>query len=135
MGRFRVAQGRHVLELAVVVVPLIAILALQYVSSRRLAEVEVIARQTTMTRYLEEVTAEVRRLYQDAAREMLDVPGDLLAAKRFDHIARHFERVDTSEARLLFAGALDGCLCLTRYYNPIARTMDIGASAEVEAVI
>ena len=135
MGRFRAFNGRHRLEMAVVLVPLLAILVLQYVSSRRLAEVEVIAHQTTVARYLEAVAADVRRVYENAAHEMLDVSGDWLAAKRFDRIAQHFDRVDTAEARLLFAGALDGCLCLTRYYDPAARTMDIGAAADVEAVI
>ena len=114
MGRFRLLRGRHGLEMVVVLVPLLAILVLQYVSSRRLAEVEVIAHQTTVARYLEAVASDVRSVYEDAAHEVLNVSGDVLAAKRFDEVALHFDRTDTSPARLLFAGALDGCLCLTR---------------------
>ena len=118
MRRCRAFHGRYCLEVTVVVVPLLAILVLQYVSSRRLAKVEVIAHQTTLTHYLDEVVADVREIYKHAAHEMLHVPGDALAAKRFEEIARHFDLTDTSAARVLFAGALDGCLCLTRYYDP-----------------
>ena len=135
MGRFRVVQGRHFLELAVVVVPLIAILVLQYVSSRRLAEVEVIAHQTTISRYLDAVTQEIRQLYQDRAHAMLSFPGDLLVAKRFDEIARHFGETNTSPARLLFTGTLDGCFCLARYYEPVSATTTVGTDAETEAVV
>ena len=135
MGRFRVVQGRHFLELAVVVVPLIAILVLQYVSSRRLAQVEVIAHQTTIASYLEAVTAQVRQLYVDVAQEALSLPGDVLAEKRFDEIRRHFGLGDTSPAKLLFAGTLDGCWCLTQYYDPATRIIGIGAEASVEAVV
>lgn len=135
MGRFRAFNGRHGLEMAVVLVPLLAILVLQYVSSRRLAEVEVIAHQTTVARYLEAVAADVRSVYENAAHEMLDVSGDVLAAKRFDEVARHFDRTDTSAARLLFAAALDGCLCLTRYYDPMTGEMRVGAEPDIEAVV
>ena len=132
MGRFRVAQGRHFLELAVVVVPLIAILVLQYVSSRRLAEVEVIARQTTVARYLNAVTAEVRERYEETASEILDVPADALAEKRFGVIKRYFERADTSAATLLFTGTLEGCWCLTQYYDPATDRMGVAADVEVD---
>lgn len=135
MRRIRAFHGRWRPEIVVVLVPLFAILALQYVSSRRLAEVEVIAHQTAVARYLDAVTAGVRRLYEQAAREMLDVPGDVLAGKRFDEIARRLDSTDTSAARLLFAGTLDGCLCLTRYYDPATRTMVVGAEPDLEVVV
>lgn len=135
MRRIRAFHGRWRPEIVVVLVPLFAILALQSVSSRRLAEVEVIAHQTAVARYLDAVTAGVRRLYEQAAREMLDVPGDVLAAKRFDEIARRLDSTDTSAARLLFAGTLDGCLCLTRYYDPATRTMVVGAEPDLEVVV
>ena len=106
------------LEVAIVLVPLLAIIVLQYVSSRRLAQIELIAHQTTLTRYLDAVAAGVRQVYEDAANEMLGVPADAVAVQRFDEIARHFDRVDTSAARLLFAGSLDGCWCETGYYDP-----------------
>ena len=122
-------------DVAIVLVPLLVLVALQYVSSRRLARVEVIAHQTTLTRYLDAVAAEVRRVYEDAAEEMLDVPADALAAKRFDEIARHFDGVDTSTASLLFAGSLDGCSCLTQYYDPETGDIDIGADPALEATI
>ena len=135
MRRLGLSQGRWRPDVAVVLVPLLAILVLQYLSSRRLAEVELIAHQTTIARYLDAVTADVRQTYENAAQEMLDVPGDVLAAKRFDDIARHFDSVDTSTARLLFATTLDGCLCLTRYFDPAAGTMSIGAEPDVEVVV
>ena len=75
MGRFRALRGRHRLEMAVVVVPLLAILVLQYVSSRRLAEVEVIAHQTTVARYLEAVAADVRILYEMPRMKCWMCPG------------------------------------------------------------
>ena len=135
MRRCRAFHGRYCLEVTVVVVPLLAILVLQYVSSRRLAKVEVIAHQTTLTHYLDEVVADVREIYKHAAHEMLHVPGDALAGKRFEEIARHFDLTDTSAARVLFAGALDGCLCLTRYYDPATRMLSIDADAETKAVV
>ena len=123
------------LEVAIVLIPLLAIVVLQYVSSRRLAQVELIAHQTTLTRYLDAVAAGVRQVYEDAANEMLGVPADAVAAQRFDEIARHFDRADTSAARLLFAGSLDGCWCDTRYYDPDTGHIGIGADPAVEAVI
>lgn len=135
MRRVGLFRGRWRPDVAVVLVPLLAILVLQYLSSRRLAEVELIAHQTTIARYLDAVTADVRQMYEDAAREMLDIPADVLAAKRFDDIGRHFDAVDTSAARLLFAATFDGCLCLTRYYDPAAGTVSIGAEPDVEVVV
>ena len=92
MRRFGEFRRRHCLEVAVVVVPLLAILVLQYVSSRRLAEVEVIAHQTGVAQYLDEVAANVRSVYEDAAHEMLNVPGDVVVARRFDEVVGHFAR-------------------------------------------
>ena len=128
-------RRRWPFDMAIVLVPLLVLVALQYVSSRRLARVEVIAHQTTLTRYLDAVAAEVRRVYEDAAEEMLDVPGDALAAKRFDEIAHHFDGVDTSAALLLFAGSLDGCACLTHYYHPESGDMKLGADPATELVV
>ena len=126
MRRFRAFHGRYCLEVTVVVVPLLAILVLQYVSSRRLAKVEVIAHQTTISQYLDVVGAEVRWLYEGAARAMLGFPEELLVAKRFDEIQRHFGETDASTARLLFTGSLDGCFCLARYYDPVSGTTQVG---------
>ena len=128
-------HGRWRFEVAVVLVPLLAIVVLQYVSSRRLAQVELIAHQSTLLEYLEAVAADVRRAYEDAAQEMLAVSGDALAAKRFDVIAQHFDGVDTSAASLLFAGSLDGCSCLTQYYDLETGDIGIGADPATEAVI
>ena len=123
------------LEVALVLVPLVAIVALQYVWSARLAKVELIAHQSTLLEYLETVAAAVRRTYEDATNGMLDVPGDALAAKRFDVIAGHFDGVDTSAASLLFAGSLEGCWCLTEYYDPKTGHMGIGAEPALELVV
>ncbi len=123
------------LEVAFVLVPFAALIVLQYVSNRRLARVEMIAHQTTLTRYLDAVAADVRRVYEDAAQEMLAVPGDALAAQRFDAVAQHFDDMDASAARLLFAGSLDGCLCETRYYDPETGQVAIGADPATEAII
>ena len=135
MDRFRALLSRCRPELAIVVVPLLAILVLQYVSSRRLAEVEVIARQTAIAQYLESVAAGVRRTYEDAAKEMLDVPGDALVAREFDKVVQHFAQTDTSTARMLFAAALDECLCRTRYYDPATGEIRVGAEDDLEAVV
>lgn len=123
------------LEVAFVLVPFAALIALQYVSTNRLARVEVIAHQTTLTRYLDAVAANVRQVYENAADEMLDVPGHALATKHFDEIARHFESVDTSAASRLFAGSLDGCWCLTQYYDPETGHIGLGADPALEEVI
>ena len=123
------------LEVGLVLAPLVAIVALQYVWSARLAKVELIAHQSTLLDYLDAVAAGVRRTYEDATDEMLDVPGDALATKHFDVIAGHFGGVDTSAAKLLFAGSLDGCWCLTEYYDPETSHMGIGADPALEVVV
>lgn len=132
MDSRRSAVGRP--EVAIVVVPLLAILVLQYVSSRRLAEVEVIARQTTIAQYLDAVVGEVRGLYEDAAHEMLDVPPDAVVERRFEEIERYFGSADTSAARLLFAIPLDECWCQARYYDPVTATSHLGSDHGAEAV-
>ena len=135
MGRFKALRSCCRLEVAIVVVPLLAILVLQYVSSRRLAEVEVIAHQTTLSQYMEVVTQQVRRLYEDAAYAMLGFPEGFLVEKRFEEIAQHFGETNTLPARLLFTGSLDGCFCVARYYDPASATMTVGADPEIEAVV
>ena len=135
MRGFKALCSRCRPEVAIVVVPLLAILVLQYVSSRRLAEVEVIARQTAIAQYLDAVAADVRSVYEGAAHEMLNVPGDAVVTKKFDEVVRHFASSDTSTARLLFAAVLDGCLCLTRYYDPITGESRVGAEEDIEAVV
>ena len=133
MNSFRSFHRRWRFEAAFVLVPFAALVVLQYVSNSRLAVVEAIAHQTTLMRYLDAVAADVRRVYEDAAREMLAVPGDALAAQQFDAVARHFADVDTSAARLLFVGALEGCLCETRYYDPETGHIGTRADAGIEA--
>ena len=134
MGRFEALRDRCRLEVAIVVVPLLAILVLQYVSSRRLAEVEVIARQTTIASYLDAVIGEVRRVYEDVANEMLKVPPDALVDRRFEEIERYFRSKDTSAARLLFVVPLDVCWCQARYYDPVTAVSRLGSDYGVEAV-
>ena len=128
-------QRRWRFDIAIMLVSLLALVGLQYMSSHRLARVELIAHQSTLIHYMDAVAADVRRAYEDAAQSMLAVPGDALAAQRFDAIARHFDEVDTSPARLLFAGSLDGCSCLTQYYDPETGHLGVGADPALEAVI
>ena len=128
MRSFESLLRRRWFEAAVVLVPLLAVIVVQHELIRRLTRVEAIAHQTTLLDYLDAVTAGVRRTYEGAAREMLDVPGDALAAGQFDVVARHFDGVDTSAASLLFAGSLEGCSCLTRYFDP--ETGRIGPAAD-----
>ncbi|MCY4668580.1 MAG: hypothetical protein OXC29_11385 [Rhodococcus sp.] len=135
MNRLGSFHRRWRLEVAFVLGPFVALIILQYVSNSRLARVEVIAHQSTLLEYLDEVAVDVRRTYEEAARETLAVPGDALAAKRFDLIARHFDEVDTSAARQLFAGSLEGCWCLTQYYDPENGHIGIGADPALEAVV
>ena len=123
------------LEVAVVLAALLALVVLQYVSSRQLARAELIAHQSTLIQYMDAVAANVRGVYEDAAQSMLVVSGDALAAQRFDAIARHFDEVDTSAARLLFVGSLDGCSCLTQYYDPETDRIGIGADPALDAVM
>ena len=96
---------------------------------------ELIAHQNTLIQYMDAVAADVRRVYKDAAQSMLAVSSEALSDQRFDAIARHFDEVDTSAARLLFVGALDGCSCLTQYYNPETGYIGVGADIALEAVI
>lgn len=129
MSNFAVSLRRGRVDLVIMVTVLVAllgILVLQYVSSRRLAQVEVIAQQTGLARYLRAVDANVREVYETAADRMLDVPPHLLEEHRFDDVKRIFDGLDTAPARLLFAGALDECACRARFYDPETETMRVG---------
>lgn len=123
------------LEVAIVLVPLLALIGLQYGSSRQLARAELIAHQSTLLQYMDAVAADVRRIYEDAAQSMLAVSGEALSNQRFDAIARYFEGVDTSAARLVFVGSLDGCSCLTQYYDPKTGDIGIGTDPALEAIM
>ena len=135
MNSLRSFHRRWRLEVTIVLVPLLALVVLQYVSSRQLARAELIAHQSTLIQYMDAVAADVRRVYEDAAQSMLAVSSEALSDQRFDAIARHFDEVDTSAARLLFVGSLDGCSCLTQYYNPETGYIGVGADLALEAVI
>ena len=128
-------DGRWRLEVALVLVPLLALVVLQYRSSRQLARAGLIAHQSTLIRYMDAVAADVRRVYEGAAQSMLGVSGDALADQRFDEIARYFDGVDTSAARLVFVGSLDGCSCLTQYYDPETGSIGVRADPALEAVM
>lgn len=123
------------LEVAIVLVPLLALIGLQYGSSRQLARAELIAHQSTLLQYMDAVAADVRRIYEDAAQSMLAVSGEALSNQRFDAIARYFDGVDTSAARLAFVGSLDGCSCLTQYYDPKTGDIGIGTDPALEAIM
>ena len=123
------------LDVALVLVPLLTLVVLQYGSSRQLARAALIAHQSTLIQYMDAVAADVRRVYEDAAKSMLAVPGDALADQRFDAVARYFDGVDTSAARLVFVGSLDGCSCLTQYYDPDTGHIGVGADPGVEAIM
>ena len=123
------------LEVAFLLVPLLALVVLQYVSSRQLARAKLIAHQSTLIQYMDAVAADVRRVYENAARSMLAVPGDALAEQRFDVIAQYFDEVDTSAAHLVFVGSLDGCSCLTQYYDPETGHIGIGTDPNLEAIM
>lgn len=123
------------LEVAIVLVPLLVLIGLQYMSSRQLARAELIAHQSTLLQYMDAVAADVRRVYEDAAHSMLAVSGEALSNQRFDAIARYFAGVDTSAARLAFVGSLDGCSCLTQYYDPKSGDIGIGTDPGLEAIM
>ncbi len=122
-------------DVPIVLLPLLVLVALQYASSRQLARAELIAHQSTLVKYLDAVAVKVRRVYEDAAQKLLQVPGSALEAKRFDEVAHHFDGLDTSVAGLLFAGSLDGCSCLTQFYDPETGHIGIGADPALEATI
>ena len=128
-------HGRWRLEVAFVLAPLLALVVLQYGSSRQLARAELIAHQSTLIQYMDAVAADVRRVYEDAAQSMLGVSAEALADQRFDAIARYFDGVDTSAARLTFVGSLDGCSCLTQYYDPKTGDIGIGTDPGLEAIM
>lgn len=123
------------LEVIIVLVPLLALVVLQYFSSRQLARAELIAHQSTVIQYLDAVAAHVRRVYEEAAQSMLAVSGEALSEQRFDAVARYFDRVDTSAARLTFVGSLDGCSCLTQYYDPETGHIGISTDPGLEAIM
>ena len=135
MNRLGSFHRRWRLEVIVVLIPLLALIGLQYVSSRQLARAELIAHQSTLLQYMDAVAADVRLVYQEAAQSMLAVSGEALADQRFDAIARYFDGVDTSAARLAFVGSLDGCSCLTQYYDPKTGEIGIGTDPGLEAIM
>ncbi len=135
MNRLGSFHRRWRLEVIIVFVPLLALVVLQYLSSRQLARAELIAHQSTVIKYLDAVAAHVRRIYEEAAQSMLGVSGETLSEQRFDAIARYFDGVDTSAARLTFVGSLDGCSCLTQFYDPDTGHIGVRADPALEAVM
>jgi signal transduction histidine kinase len=85
-----------------VFVPLMLLLALQYVWLGRLAEASAIAHQSALRNYLESVATEVEYFYRSAAERTLNVPSSPFSQGTPDEVALHWKKRSLTGIRRLF---------------------------------
>ncbi len=88
--------------LVAVLVPLAALLILQYRWLVKLDHTSAIAHQATLDNYLEAVAAEVKHEYGAEAERLLNVPLSAFTQGRIDKAASHFKKKGVVGAKRLF---------------------------------
>ncbi len=100
-GSFLQRHGLWVSFIAVVV-PLTVLLTLQYRWLVDLQTTSAIARQATLTNYLEAVATKIEYFYRTTAEETLNVPSYVFSENRINKAAYHFRKKPARGARVLF---------------------------------
>ena len=91
--------------LVAVIVPLAALLILQYRWLVKLDHTSAIAHQATLDNYLEAVAYEVKHEYGAAAERLLNVPLSTFTQDRLDKAASHFKKKRVEGVRRLFVAS------------------------------
>ena len=104
MARLMAFMRRHTLwaVFAAVFVPLMVLLALQFVWLSRLQRATAVAHAAALGNYLEAVGRDVEYFYRAAAERSLNVPADQFRDGRLDEVAQKWARKPVEGARGLF---------------------------------
>lgn len=118
-------QRRRIVWTAVagVCLPLITILALQYVSLSGLKRASAGEERRTQEKYLETIAEKIAYAYQSGGEDLLNLSQEEFASEA--KVAAHFERANRRWARLLFIVHFRGedkSQCL--FYNPATHSME-----------
>src|SRR5438105_3912058 len=107
MSKLRAFFKRHVLlvGLAAVVVPLLAIIGLQYWSLRKLEKTSIVAGTVGMKNYLGGVSSEVKMFYKSNAEQALAVPAYSVEGDNLCDLKDHFPVCKVEGAKRLFIAA------------------------------
>jgi signal transduction histidine kinase len=104
MSRLTTFLKRHTLWVgfAAVLLPLVVLLALQYVWLARLERVSAIAHRAALNNYLEAVGSEIQYFYRAAATSALNIPASLFTQGRLEKAASYWAKRPIEGARRLF---------------------------------
>jgi two-component system phosphate regulon sensor histidine kinase PhoR len=111
------------LLLLAALVPLSALLFLQYRWLDDLRESFASAQRSDRHDYIEKVALQVEYEYRTRAARALDLPSSIMADERIELAAKYFARRNPVEARRLFASRLLGADWVVLFYDPETRTM------------
>jgi signal transduction histidine kinase len=109
MSKLRAFFKRHILlaMLAAVVVPLLAILGLQYLSLRKLEKTSIVAGNVGMKNFLGGVSSEVKMFYHSGAEQAFAVPASAVEGENLCDLKEHFPVCRVEGAKGLFLASFD----------------------------
>jgi signal transduction histidine kinase len=129
MQRLRTFFKRHVLlvGLAFVVLPLLAIIGLQYWSLRKLEKTSIVAGTVAMKNFLGGVQMEVKNFYKSNAEQTLSVPAYSIRGDNLRQIKQHFPVCKVEGAKRVFLTTFDAAGgSQIQFFNP----QDLGARSD-----
>ena len=109
MSKLRAFFKRHILlvGLAAVVVPLLAIIGLQYLSLRKLEKTSIVAGGVGMKNFLSGVSTEIKTFYKSNAEQVLAVSPYSVKSENFGRLDQHFPVCKVDGARRVFLTSFD----------------------------
>jgi signal transduction histidine kinase len=134
MGRTREFFKRYKLYLGFVCafVPLLVLLGLQYVWLARLEQTTAVARQATLSNFVEGFVKEVVWIYGSSSERALNLPGSIFVHGKLQKAAHYFKKKQVEGAKLLFVmDYVSDKKSKLLFYNPKDVTM-VPASREKE---
>jgi len=123
------------LELLAIGVPLILIIAGQYISFSRMRDVRELAHESQLRGYLAGVSQAVERSYRDAAHAVLGVSSQSVQLRRFDAIRDHFAETARPAMKQLFVGVFEDCSCKTQYFDPRNGSFSLETDPSTKAAV
>lgn len=124
------------LGLLAVLVPLLILLALQFIWLGHLRRVTAIAHEAALHTFLESVGTDIQYFYRSGAERALNIPAALIVQGRLDKVAHQWKAKPVGGARLLFLADF------TRerfgnflVYDPATKTLETPAASEESMAI
>jgi signal transduction histidine kinase len=125
MNKLRTFLKQHMLwvGLVAVVVPLLCILALQYLSLTKLEKTSSVADKVWMRNYLAAVSDEVKYFYKGNVEQALNIPAYAITAERLEKGKTPFGACEIKGVKKLFVSAFDRSgEWKTYFYDPSCKT-------------